>query len=332
MNRRRFLAHSTATVAMAMTSSRIASAQTGEPGHVITGDDPMAAAEYLSSLESSDHIPALYQLYDFIHPDAAEVVPRGTVIGWYQAEFLPRGPQTATAYDVTWLDNWTWDVTGSTYSDVAEVSFTQPFAEVGVIYDVVRLKFHDGAWRWWFGRDADFVKEQIHRFSLIENTPQEGNAPFGLQFITTVDDSLLERLPETLKDPETGTEYEISQSAGSFNPDGVQEPKQLLIYKPVDGSEFQLASIYYGSVVDSTSNEEDLLRFADIAQNAPPVEFRGWNAVPEAGPSWLQTEIAGVDVMGASYTMTLVMDGNYLQLRVFSAEAFATLCESLATD
>ena len=158
MNRRRFLSISTASVALARTGVRPGAAQTTEPGHTIAGDDPMAAAEYLSSLESTEHIPALYELYSHIHPDAAAIVPRGTVIGWYQEDFQTRGPKAANAYDVAWLDSWTWDVTGVTYSDVAEVSFTQEFADGETLDDVVRLKFHDGAWRWWFGRDAAFVE------------------------------------------------------------------------------------------------------------------------------------------------------------------------------
>ena len=169
----------------------------------MTGDDPMRAAEYLSSLESNQYIPTLYTFYGYIHPDAAEVVPRGTVIGWYQEEFHPRGPQPAVAHDVTWLDSWTWGVTGKTYTDVAEVSFTQEFANGEVIEDVVRLKYHDGSWRWWFGRDAAWVEEQKHRFSLIENTPQEGNAPFGLDQVKPVDEDLVGYVPDLIYDEET---------------------------------------------------------------------------------------------------------------------------------
>lgn len=329
MNRRRFITMS-ATASTALTTGMHISAAQETVGSEITGRDaPMAAAEYLSSLEASDHIPSLYELFSYIHPDAAEVVPRGAMIGWYQADFQSRGPEVAEAYDVTWLDSWTWDVTGKSYSEVTEVSFTQKFANGETINDVVRLKYHKGAWRWWFGRDAEFVEEQIHRFSLIENTPQEGNAPFGLDQVNPVDEDLVGYVPELIYDEETDKQYKLTQSAGSFNPDGVQDPQQLLIYKPVDGTEMPLGSVYFGSIVDSTTDEEDMLRFADLAQNAPPVEFVGWNAAPEKGPAWLHTENAGVDVVGTSYVMTLVMGGNYFRLQVFSESALAKICESI---
>lgn len=328
MNRREILlSASAATIGL---GSNLATAQTDDPGDPMTGDDPMRAAEYLSSLESNNYIPTLYVLYSYIHPDAAETVPRATVIGWYQEDFLPRGPQPAIATDVTWLDSWTWEVTGQTYSDVAEVSFTQEFADGSTVEDVVRLVYHDGAWRWWFGRDAAFVEEQNARFSLVDNVPQEGNAPFELETISSLDESILEHLPALIEDAEFDGSFELAQSAGSFNPDGIREPMHLLLYKPLDPPhEFELGSIEYGSVVDSTTNEDDLLRFADFAQNAPPVEFIGWNTEPESGPSWLQTENAGVDVVGTSYRMTLVMDGNYLLIQMFTEESLGIVCGAL---
>ena len=100
-------------------------------------------------------------------------------------------------------------------------------------------------------------------------------------------------------------------------------------YQPQDGSEFPLGSVTFGSIIDSTSDAEDLLRFADYAQNAPPVEFIGWNTAPENGPAWLQTINAGVDVMGPAHTMTLVMDGKYLTIRLFSEVALGMVLDVL---
>lgn len=325
MNRRHILALASLGLILGGAASRTPEAF----GHSVNEEDPLVAAEYLSMLETIEHIPALYELYGFIHPDAAAVVPRGTMIGWYKEDFQPRGPQPAIATGVTWLDEWTWDVTGQTYTDVAEVSFTQEFADVGVIEDVVRLKWHDNAWRWWFGRDADWVEEQKHRFSLIENTPQEGVAPSGLSSLTTLDETILDHLPDIIDDPHFGRRYELALTAGSFNPDGIRQPEQMLLYKPTDGTEFQLGNITYGSVQDSTSDAEDLLRFADYAQNAPPVEFIGWNTEPASGPAWLQTTNAGVDVMGPAYSITLVMNGNYLDITMFSEVALGMVLDVL---
>lgn len=329
MNRRQFCLASTSALALGGFSATIASAQTGDP---MTGDDPMLAAEYLSSLESNQYIPTLYALYSYIHPDAAAVVPRSTVIGWYQADFHPKGPRPAVATGVTWLDSWTWNVTGQTYANVAKVSFVQEFENGETLNDVVRLTFYDGFWRWWFGRDADWVDEQISRFSLIEHTPQAGDAPFGLSALTGLDASLLDKLPASIADATFGKTYTLEPTAGSFNPDGIREPHTRLLYKPTEPPlEFGLGSVEHGAIVDSTSDADDLMRFADQAQNAPPVEFVGWNAIPTAGPAWLQVLNAGVDVVGDSYAIYLVMDGAYLLIRMFTEEALATVCEALTT-
>lgn len=332
MNRRQLLASTASALALAEIGSAITSAQPGNPGDPMTGDDPMIAAEYLSSLESNQYIPTLYTLYGYIHPDAAEVVPRATVIGWYQQDFHPQGPQPAIATGVTYLDSWTWGVTGITYNNVAEVSFTQEFTNGDTLNDVVRLIFHDGSWRWWFGRDAAWVEEQNARFSLVENIPQAGDAPFGLSGITAIDETLLQRLPSPIQDSQFDGTYEPRPTAGSFNPDGLREPQQMFLYKMDSGpgSEFPLGEITLGAVVDSTTNAEDLIRFADQAQNAPPVEFIGWNSAPESGPAWLQTENAGVDVVGTSYAITLVLDGMYLTVRMYSEDSLGVVCEALA--
>lgn len=332
MNRRQFCASAASALTLTAFARPNTLAQTGNPGDPMTGDDPMLAAEHLSSLESITHIPALYELYEYIHPDAAAVVPRGTVIGWYQADFQPLGPMPATATGVTWLDSWTWDVTGQSYTDVAEVSFTQEFTNGETVNDVVRLKFDDGAWRWWFGRDAAFVEEQIHRFSLTENTTQEGDAPFDLDNVTAVDEELVGYLPELIYDEETDGQYKLSPSSWTLEQDGLENPQQILMYQPTHESEFSLGGVYFGSIVDSTTDEEDLLRFADVAQNAPPVEFVGWNASPERGPAWLHTESGGADVMGPAHTMTLVMNGNYLRIVIFSESALQKICESIGRD
>lgn len=81
------------------------------------------------------------------------------------------------------LDSWTWDVTGETYQYVAEVSYSQEFAEQ-TVEDVVRLVFHDQTWRWFFGRSKEFVDEQNLRFSQKDHLEPEGMAPFGLEAMT----------------------------------------------------------------------------------------------------------------------------------------------------
>lgn len=334
MNRRTFCTASAYTAAILATGgANVSFAQTpaNNPGDPMTGDDPMAAAEYLSGLESTGYYPTLYALYGYIHPDAEAVAPRGAVLGWYMEDFAPLGPQPAVATGVTYLDSWTWDVTGETYQNVAEVSYTQEFTNADPVEDVVRLVFHEGSWRWWFGRDAAFVEEQKARFSLVENVPQEGNAVYGLSDLPTIDEALLDELPATLEDPHFEGIYELQPTAGSFNPDGLRDPQQWLLYKKSEGAnaDFPLGEILFGGIVDSTTDAEDLIRFADQAQNAPPVEFIGWNSAPDAGPAWLQTENPGVDVVGTSYKMVLVQDGMFLSILMYSEESLGVVCETL---
>ena len=92
------------------------------------------------------------------------MIPPSAVIGWYQKDFLPRGPGVITVTGIQ-MRSWTWEVTGITYPNTAEVAFTQPFADGSVVNDVVRLVESDGEWRWFFGRTREFVDEQIARFS-----------------------------------------------------------------------------------------------------------------------------------------------------------------------
>ena len=119
-------------------------------------------------------------LYDRIHPDVHAVVPRAAVIGWYQADFAPRGPGVITVTGVRFI-SWTWEVTGQTYPYTAEVSFVQPFADGSAVEDVVRLvQDGNGQWRWFFGRSREFVNEQIARFAPIPPPLTTQQSPFEI--------------------------------------------------------------------------------------------------------------------------------------------------------
>ena len=85
--------------------------------------------------------------------------------GWYAAEWLPRGPQPIDVISVD-FGEWTWEVTGKTYTNVAEITYEQPLGDGSTVRDVVRLVQDDQqVWRWFFGRDRSFVEEQIARFA-----------------------------------------------------------------------------------------------------------------------------------------------------------------------
>ncbi|HVL22908.1 MAG TPA: hypothetical protein VM450_02440 [Thermomicrobiales bacterium] len=156
-----------------------------------TATDPAsrasAAAVEISQFEAQGNID---QLYARMHLDAKVLIPKEAVAGWYQADFFPRGPGVITVTGVQ-IISWTWDVTGITYPTTAEVSFTQPFANGETVSEVVRLVEDNGVWYWFFGRNRDFVNQQITTYAagypLIDDTSAASSqvtndvAPWGLE-------------------------------------------------------------------------------------------------------------------------------------------------------
>lgn len=124
-------------------------------------DAALTVAEELSRLEVEGNID---RLYDRMHPDAQQIIPREAVIGWYQQELAMREAEVAHALKVRFIP-WTWEVTGQTYSGTAEVAYQQRLADGSEARSEVRLvqDWH-GNWSWFFGRDRAFVEEQIARF------------------------------------------------------------------------------------------------------------------------------------------------------------------------
>lgn len=133
--------------------------------------DAQAASIAAYELSVMESLGDFNGLYDRIHPDAHAVVPRAAAVGWFAEDFAPLGPGVSVVTGVE-FGPWTWAVTGKTYPVTATVSFRQPFADGSVVDDVVRLVQDDrGEWRWFFGRDRDFVNAQISRF--VEPTMQQ---------------------------------------------------------------------------------------------------------------------------------------------------------------
>lgn len=124
-------------------------------------ESALAVADQLSRLEVDGQFNALY---DRLHPDAQQVIPREAVLGWYTENVSPLAPEPARAVKVRFVA-WTWEVTGQTYPDTAEVAFRQRLTDGTVIADEVRLvQDGQGNWNWFFGRDRAFVDTQIERF------------------------------------------------------------------------------------------------------------------------------------------------------------------------
>lgn len=116
------------------------------------------AAVTLSRFEATAEYGRLYQE---MHLDCQALVPAAVVVGWYRNTFAPRRPGVIT--DITGVDlvSWTWAGNDKTYLETAEVSFVQSFGVGGPVRDKVRLVRENGRWRWFFGRDVDFINQQI---------------------------------------------------------------------------------------------------------------------------------------------------------------------------
>lgn len=146
-----------------------------------TSSGPEAAAVFYSQLEAAGNFTGLYQ---WMHPDAKQFIPASAVVGWYLNDFAPRGPGVATVTGVQMI-SWTWEVTGATYPNTAEVSFQQPFADGTILTDVVRLVESDGAWRWFFGRNRAFVDGQIAAYPSAPDDTATTCAGAGVWWATT---------------------------------------------------------------------------------------------------------------------------------------------------
>jgi hypothetical protein len=87
--------------------------------------------------------------------------------------------------------------------------------------------------------------------------------------------------------------------------------------------------VEHGTVKVPRTQAENLDSFAWHQQNAPPVEFLGWNTEPEKGPAWLQVTDHHIDVIGPVETLILVSGATYLLITMRSSEALPDVCIAL---
>lgn len=116
------------------------------------------AAVTLSRYEATAEYGRLYQE---MHLDCRALVPAAAVVGWYRAAFTPRLPGVITEITDVRIVPWTWAGNARSYPQTAEVSFVQSFGIGGPVSDKVRLVRQNGRWRWFFGRDVEFINNQI---------------------------------------------------------------------------------------------------------------------------------------------------------------------------
>jgi hypothetical protein len=127
-------------------------------------DAAMMVAELLSRLEVAGDSKSLDTLYRVLHPDAQDVIPQEAVVGWFENEFPYFGEPPAVAIKVRYVP-WTWEVTGKTYPDAAQVAMRHYLSDGTTRRVTVPLvKDQYGTWGWFFGRDRAFVEAQIERY------------------------------------------------------------------------------------------------------------------------------------------------------------------------
>jgi len=129
-------------------------------------------------------------MYDLLHPDAQEIIPRETAVAALEAIYGSAPVGRAVPIDITFAP-WTWGVTGQEYDYAAAVTFEQPYEQDGeelVRSDILYLvQDENGNWRWFLGNTPDFVEriqniyggetsetqQPITEGDLIENTVKD---------------------------------------------------------------------------------------------------------------------------------------------------------------
>ncbi len=249
----------------------------------------MAACEELSRLEATEHLPALYEFYARMHPDAQEIIPRHVVIGWYRDEWQPMGPHEAVATGVRFV-NWMWPVNGVTYRGVAEVSFNQQFDNAPPISDVVRLAFADGEWRWFFGRDRQWVESQIWHYNELAYIDQAGTVPWGLDRVVDASPDIIRSLPPM-----------IGKASGEI----VEDARLLPDYAAHMPVAIQYREDMYpvGHAIGATLKPD--LNVADTVNalvweqiQAPPFTLKAWNLAPPNGVPYAHYTHFGSEAVG----------------------------------
>jgi hypothetical protein len=113
-------------------------------------------------------------MYDRIHPDAHEVVPRAAAIGVFKAAYAETNAGEATVTGSK-LVAWTWPVTGKTYDRAVEISFEQPYTDDDgnqqLLQDRMYLVKAEGEWRWFFGSSKEFVETAIETYGGPQGEP-----------------------------------------------------------------------------------------------------------------------------------------------------------------
>ena len=278
--------------------------------------DPVEVAISQSRLEVTGNIFALYQQ---MHPDSQDEVPLYAVQYWYDNEFLPTGPRVIEPTGVTFVD-WTWEVTGTTYPDTAEISFAQSFADGSTVEDVVRLVEENGKWRWFFGRSREFVDEQIE-LAGAEVFPDEPSAPPAwARGIVDLGTEALATLPE---------EYPGEQDATLRNAAG-DGGTRARTYSTSEG--YTVAAIDVRLLGPDQSPADAIRAALFSASQVPAFRVLAWDLTEGAEPAFATfTSSAGeVNANGATTVVASRETGNVWTVSAPDEDAIETLGKLLA--
>jgi hypothetical protein len=258
------------------------------------GQEAMDAAVELSRLEATAHLPALYTFYARLHPDGQAIVPRHVVIGWYQDNWLPKGPHPAVATGVRFTD-WTWPVNGVTYRDVAEVSFTQTFEHAPAIADVVRLALIGDEWHWFFGRDKAWVEAQIAHYNDQAYIDQAGSVPFGLERVVGADASVIASLPLRVG----GAQAEVVSDARQLPGYAARMPVAVQYRE----AEFPVGYALAATLRQGASMADTIDAIVWEHVQRPPFELQAWNLAPDNDVPFARYEHLASEAVGNAQTI-----------------------------
>jgi hypothetical protein len=109
-----------------------------EPPEITYIPDSEAALEVAETVAGLEVAGDFFNLYRAMHPDAQAIIPQAAVVDWYQQEFTYVGEPAPRAVKVRFI-SWTWEVTGQTFSETAEVVLRQQVPDGTVVRDEVCL-------------------------------------------------------------------------------------------------------------------------------------------------------------------------------------------------
>jgi predicted metalloprotease len=107
-------------------------------------------------------------MYDLMHPDSKAVAPRSAVVGLFDAAYSQSQAGVPQVISIEIVD-YTWPVTGQTYSPAAKVTFVQPIIDQNGQQTFVQDSIYlapdaNGTWGWFFGNSAEMVQSAIDTY------------------------------------------------------------------------------------------------------------------------------------------------------------------------